>query len=231
MILCILAGLYAVTVMTYIFIETGKPLGARDFHQFWYAGQFIVQGRDPYQAFFSGQQPDLPIAYLDGVIVDTYPVAQPELEITPSNTPAMMLVLAPLAFFSWGNVKWAFMFINIALMFITASLAIRRIPFAGVKLSPIDEIFLFLIYIDLSATRIAIENGQTTLFVFLLMMVAVLYMDRDWRISGVALGVALSKYSLSLPVGHALQPQTLVRHLERSMRHIDADDLVKRAVR
>jgi hypothetical protein len=200
LLVCILAGVYAIAVMTYIFIETQTPEGARDFHQFWYAGQFIIQGRDPYEAFFAGEQPALPIAYLDGVVVDRYPVGQPDLEITPSNTPAMLLLLSPLAYLSWANAKLAFLFINILLMLLTAILIVRRIPFADVKLSPIDEIFIFLIYIDLSATRIAIENGQTTLLVFLLMLVTVLYAQRDWRISGLALGLALSKYSLSLPI-------------------------------
>lgn len=200
MLLCILTGLYAIAAMAYIFIETGKPLGARDFHQFWYAGQFIIQGHDPYAAFFAGEQPDLPIAYIDGVIVDRYPVAQARLEITPSNTPAMLLLLTPLAFFSWTTAKFIFMFINILLMLITAILIVRVLPFAGVQLSRLDEILIFLIYIDLSATRIAIENGQTTLLVFLLMIIAVLYVQRDWRVSGLALGLALSKYSLSLPV-------------------------------
>lgn len=199
-ILCLLAGIYAVTVMAYIFIETQKPLGSRDFHQFWYAGQFIIQGRDPYQAFFAGEPPALPIVYLDGVVVDRYPVAQPGLEITPSNTPFMLLLLTPLAYYSWADAKMAFMFVNLALLLMTAILIIRRIPFGDVKLAPIDEIFIFLVYIDLSATRIAIENGQTTLLVFLLMLIAWLYVDRDWRISGAALGLALSKYSLSLPM-------------------------------
>ncbi len=198
--LCILAGVYAAAVMTYIFIETRSTEGATDFHQFWYAGQFIIQGRDPYEAFFAGEQPALPIAYWDGVVLERYPVAQPYLEITPSNTPAMLLLLSPLATLSWANAKLAFLFINILLMLLTAILIVRRIPFADVKLAPIDELFIFLIYIDLSATRIAVENGQTTLLVFLLMLVAVLHAERDWRISGLALGLALSKYSLSLPI-------------------------------
>ena len=198
--LCILAGVYAIAVMTYIFIETQSAEGARDFHQFWYAGQFMIQGRDPYEAFFAGEQPALPIAYWDGVVLERYPVAQPYLEITPSNTPAMLLLLSPLATLSWANAKLAFLCINILLMLLTAILIVRRIPFADVKLAPIDELFIFLIYIDLSATRIAVENGQTTLLVFLLMLVAVLHAERDWRISGLALGLALSKYSLSLPI-------------------------------
>src|SRR6185503_5078660 len=99
LILCILAGLYSIAVITYIFIETGKPLGARDFHQFWYAGHFILQGRDPYAAYFAGEQPKLPIKYLDGVVADHYPVAQGDLTIIPSNTPMMLLLLAPFSLF------------------------------------------------------------------------------------------------------------------------------------
>ncbi len=197
-ILCILAGSYAIAVIAYIFIETGKPLGARDFHQFWYAGHFIIQGRDPYAAYFAGEQPKLPIRYLDGVTVNQYPVAQGDLAIIPSNTPMMLLLLAPFSFFSWNVAKWAFMVLNLILMLITGWLVLRRIPFAGVKLALIDEVLIFIVYFDLSATRIAIENGQTTLLVFLLMILALLFANRIWQVSGLTLGIALSKYSLSL---------------------------------
>lgn len=198
--LCLVGIVYAVSVLGYILIETGKSLGSRDFHQFWYAGHFILQGRDPYQAFFAQEPPRLPIRYVDGVTINQYPVAQPELEITPSNTPAMLLILAPFALFSWGDAKWSFLLINFVLMLITGWLVLRRVPFAGVKLHPVDEFLIFLVYFDFSATRIAIENGQTTLFVFLLMIVSILYAERSWVKSGLAMGVALSKYSLSLPV-------------------------------
>src|SRR5215216_422783 len=198
--LCILTGLYALAVAAYIFIETGKPLGSRDFHQFWYAGNFIIQGRDPYEAYFADAKPNLPIRYLNGVTVDEYPVAQPELAIIPSNTPVMLLLLTPFSFFSWNVAKWLVLIVNLILMLITGWLVLRRIPFAGVRLARLDELLLFLVYFDLSATRIAIENGQTTLLVFLLMMIAILYAERSWQIAGSALGIALSKYSLSLPI-------------------------------
>ena len=69
---CVAAAIYAVSVAAYLFNETGKPLGARDYHQFWYAGQFIIQERDPYEAFFDGERPNLPIHYVDGVTVSQY---------------------------------------------------------------------------------------------------------------------------------------------------------------
>jgi hypothetical protein len=198
--LCIVGAIYAIAVAAYIFTETGNPLGSRDFHQFWYAGHFIIQERDPYEAFFAKEPPDLPIHYVDGVTVNQYPVAQADLEITPSNTPAMLLMLTPFSYFSWGTAKWLFLVINLVLMLATGWLALLHIPFAGVRLTPLEELFILLVYFDFSATRIAIENGQTTLFVFLLMMTSLIVSKRAWYLSGIALGLALSKYSLSIPI-------------------------------
>ena len=158
-IFCILASLYAVAVAVYIFVETGKPLGSRDFHQFWYAGHFILEGRDPYEAFFAKEPPSLPVVYLDGVTINQYPVALADLEITPSNTPMMLLLLSPFSYFSWGVAKWMILVVNLILMLVTGWLVIRHFPFRGIKLSPLDEVLVFLAYFDLSATRIAIENG------------------------------------------------------------------------
>jgi len=200
LILCILAALYAVSVVIYLYVEEGKPLGGRDFHQFWYAGHFVLQGTDPYAAYFGKELPRLPIHYLDGVTVTQYPVAQGELAIIPSNTPMMLLLLSPFSLFSWNVAKWLFLFINVILMLITGWFVLRRVPFGGVQLGRVDELLIFLVYFDLSATRIAIENGQTTLLVFLLMLITILYADRLWPVAGLALGIALSKYSLALPI-------------------------------
>src|SRR5512139_4055619 len=197
---CVAAAIYAISVAAYLITETGKPLGSRDYHQFWYAGQFILQERDPYEAFFAREKPNLPIHYADGVTLNQYPVAQYDLEITPSNTPAMLLALTPLSYFSWWSAKWSFFLLNIILMLATGWLAIRHIPFGGVKLPRIQELLIFLVYFDFSATRIAIENGQTTLLVFMLMMIALIFSKRAWYVSGLALGLALSKYSLSIPI-------------------------------
>jgi hypothetical protein len=198
--LSVAAAIYAVSVAAYLLNETGKPLGSRDYHQFWYAGQFIIQDRDPYEAFFTGEKPGLPIHYADGVTVSQYPVAQADLEITPSNTPAMLIMLTPFSYFSWWTAKWSFLILNLLLMLVTGWLALHHIPFGGVKLPRIQELLIFLIYFDFSATRIAIENGQTTLLVFLLMLIALIFSKRAWVIAGLALGLALSKYSLSIPI-------------------------------
>ena len=106
------AAIYAVAVMAYIFVEAEKPTGSRDFYPFWYAGHFVLQGDDPYQAYFAGEQPRLPIHYLDGVTIKKYPVTQGDFSSIPSNTPIMMLLLSPFSFFSWNVAKWLFLFIK-----------------------------------------------------------------------------------------------------------------------
>jgi hypothetical protein len=127
-------------------------------------------------------------------------VAQDGLEIAATNTPVMVLLLTPFSLISWTLAKWMFLVVNVGLMLATGWLAIRHLPFAGVTLASLDELLLFIIYFDLSATRIAIENGQTTLTVFLFMLLAIIYAKRSWQIAAIALGIALSKYSVALPV-------------------------------
>jgi hypothetical protein len=184
----------------YIFTETGKPRGGVDLHPFWYAGHFILQGQDPYEAYFTGNQLNLPVRYLDGVVINEYPVAQEQLSPTPANTPVMLLIISLFSHFSWNTAKWMFLVVNLSFMLITAWIVLRQIPFANVKLDRFDELLILLVYFDFSATRIAIENGQTTLFIFLMMVLAVILAKRSWPLAGLALGIALSKYSLALAV-------------------------------
>lgn len=198
--LCVLFSMYGLAVLYYIFNETRKPTGAIDFHAFWYAGHFILQGQDPYEAYFTGKQLELPIRYLDGVVIDRYPVAQEQLSPTPANTPLMLLIISLLSHFSWNIAKWWFCALNLSFMLITAWIALRKIPFAGILLERFDELLLLLVYFDFTATRIAIENGQTTLLVFMMMLLAILLAKRSWALAGLALGIALSKYSLALAV-------------------------------
>jgi hypothetical protein len=199
-ILCILAGLYAIAVALYLFTETPKPSSASDFHAYWYAGHFLIQGRDPYGAYINAEQPSLPVSYWDGVITRQYPVAQPELAMAPAYTPAVLFPLILFSHFSWKVAKWSFLLVNLILMFVTGWLVLRRVPFGGIRLSLLDELLVFLLFVDLSATRIAIENGQITLLVFALMLITLLTADFAWPLAGIALGFALSKYSLAFPM-------------------------------
>lgn len=51
-----------------IFVITSSPTGDRDFYSFWYSGQFIRQGEDPYRASLENLQPKVPKWYLVGKV-------------------------------------------------------------------------------------------------------------------------------------------------------------------
>lgn len=84
-------------------------------------------------------------------------------------------------------------------MSIVPCLAILLLP--NGKLLPLPlKAAIFLAFIGLYGTRNTIGNGQTSLLVLVLMLVTLLTAEEHWLIAGITLGVALSKYSLSLPI-------------------------------
>ena len=180
-----LLAIYLLPVMYYIVAGTLNQTGAKDFHQFWYAGQFILLGRDPYQAYLSGAE---------------LPMRQPGLEIIPSNSPPMLLALTLFSLLPWTVAKLVWLVVNLLLVYVCFRLVEKCLPFPNVLLDRPTRVLFLLIFIDLSPTRIAIENGQTTLIVFALMLAAILLAGRSWLLAGLLLGLALSKYSASLPV-------------------------------
>jgi len=182
--------------LTYIVIKTIDPSGATDFHSYWYAGQFVRQGIDPYYAFINNQNPEIPIYYFDGKISNDLPIAQKGLARVPANTAPMVELLTLFSFFSWPIAKILWMICNLIMILI--------IPFGIFELFPllknrsiIDKVIFTLIFIGLFGTRNIATNGQTSLMVFAAMLLAVLK-EKNWVLSGLAFGFALSKYSLSL---------------------------------
>ncbi len=181
-IIVVALAVYSLTVLYYIFSGTFSSSGATDFHTFWHAGTNIIQGRDPIQAYF-----------------DVPPGQQAATAIAPSNTALMLVVLSVLAFLPWEIAKVVWLGFNFIFMFLAFWMVVDRLPFPGVNFDRLTQLLIFFIFFDMSATRIAIENGQTTLFVFALMIMALLLADRSWLAAGFLLGLALSKYSIALP--------------------------------
>lgn len=184
-IVVIVLALYALAVVGYIFSGSFGEHGANDFHQYWYAGRFILAGRDPYQAFLAGA---------------SLPVRQPGLEVSASITPPLLLVLSPLSFLPWVAAKSTWLLLNLLFAGLVFWLVVEKMPFPNVSLERRTKTLIFLLFFNLSPTRIAIENGQITLLVIALMLVSILLADRSWPLAGFLLGMALSKYSVSLPV-------------------------------
>lgn len=188
-------GILATLSIIYFISRTVSASGATDFHSYWYAGHFIRQGLDPYTAFIKNIHPRLPIMYIDGHVVTELPVAQPGLARVPANTPLMVEMLSIFSLLSWPAAKFLWMFCNFLIVLAIPFLAIQLFP--KLRSLPLKNKVLFvLIFLSLFGTRNTIGNGQTGALVFATMLLAI-STNKDW-LGGIALGIALSKYSLSL---------------------------------
>ncbi len=171
--------------------------GGVDFHAYWFFGHFVRQGENPYTAFAGYAEPELPITYLDGVTTTTLPVARPGLARTPANTAPLLLLLSLFSWFSWPVAQWMWLAVNLVLMGWTPWLALRLLPASPPRLVCW---WVALAFYGFAGVRVAVWSGQTTLIVFTLMLLAHRAVERHPWLAGLALGVALSKYSLALPL-------------------------------
>ena len=185
--------------LIYMVTKTVDSSGAIDFHSYWYAGHFIRQQSDPYQAYLEDLAPQPPVSYLDNKIIDQLPIAQAGLARVPANTPLFVLLLSPFSYLSWFPAKLLWMILNLLFSFI--------IPFLMFKLSCKPgtyswklRLLLYLIFLTIFGTRNTVAGGQTSLFIFSWMLLSVITSKKNWILSGISLGLALSKFSFSLPV-------------------------------
>ena len=176
-----------------------SPQGGNDLYTYWYAGQFLREGKDLYRTFIEGEKPTLPIVYLDRTVSDLRQIIQPNLVPAPASSPLAFFLLAPLAYLSWPLAKAVWLLINLALLGCVPYLVYRLFQEKG-WLSPGEGIALACAVVGLSSTRNATASGQITFLILDLMLGAVLLADRRPWLAGLLLGAALSKYSLSLGV-------------------------------
>lgn len=198
LLLCLL-GLVGLTLLSAgraVSKTADSATGGLDFHPFWYNGQAWRQGQNPYRAFIEQQEPSLPIHYLVGVPSTTPPLAQPGLAKIPTNTAPLFLLLSPLAHLSWPFAKWTWLFINLVLLLSLPTLIIKRLP----QTDSVEKLFIYLAIFSFTSTRVAAWLGQTTFLVLVLLLLAFHLRERRPWLAGILLGLALSKYSLALPL-------------------------------
>lgn len=179
--------------------------GGWDLHVYWYHNHFILDGVDPYQAFFDSTPLDYPVTYwvgapwTDGDIHMRFPV-DTQLSM-PALTAPLLLVMTPLSLLSWEWVQVVWLAIQLAGGVLTVWVALRLLEHTGIRFQGHNRLLFALAFLGLFTTRIVLRSGQTTFFVLSLMLLAVLLAeeDRAWW-GGVALGIALSKYSVAAPV-------------------------------
>ena len=193
------------------------PPSSTDFFSFWYAGQYLRQDVDPYTEFFKdtrtksvekdalyvqGSSLFFPIQYLNGV-EDTqaslYELSSSKTTV-PANTAPLILIITSLSFLSWPLASQIWFFMNIILIFGVSWLTFHYVEQSGLKLSPFIKLLLFLILMGLDATRSSLKQGQTTNLVVFLGLLTLYLVDKDHKLgAGIALGIALSKYNITLP--------------------------------
>jgi len=188
------AGSFAITVA-----NSFSRTGGTDLFTYWRINHFIRQGEDPYEAFLNRSEIRLPVRYIDGQVATAHPIAQTDvLQKLPGNSPPMLFLLLPLSLFSWPIAKAVWMIVSIVLVLATPWLAIRLFP---VSLKPLLWVMMVLVFYGMPSTRAAVVTGQTGVVAIFLVLLTLMLVrsDRRW-LGGLALGIALSKFSVGIPL-------------------------------
>jgi hypothetical protein len=199
LILIFLLAVWAATSVIRVYQNTMGPLGGNDLYTYWYAGHFIRQGDDPYMAFIEARQPDLPVQYIDGVALRQDQIAIPGLVPAPGYTYPFLLFFTPFAFLTWQSAKLVWLFLNFILALMTIPLVIHMIS-KKTSLPGWQHAIFGLALFGSSASRYAFSSGQVAFLVLFLMLACIWMAKRKPILAGIALGLALSKYSLSAGV-------------------------------
>ncbi len=178
-----------------------SPNGNVDFHAYWYAGEHLRQRRNPYIAHQNAVYVEPPLTNIDSNDL-RWTVSYEGKSFTPANTAPLLLAIAPLSYFAWPNAQIIWLIINL--------LCAVLIPFLSVRVCDFQEldfpkrffrVVIPLFFWTLAATRLTLTLGQTSLVVLTLLLLALKAAQLDYRaLSAALLALALSKYSLALPI-------------------------------
>lgn len=171
--------------------------GGIDLHSYWFSALFVRQGINPYAALDMGIEPALPISYIDGHVTREEPIGQDNLTKFPVQLWTTLLV-TPLAWLSWPNAKDAFALFNLVAAIIVPLLFFRILP-QDAKLKPVHMVVIVLAFAAMGGVKYTIFRGQSSLLLFGLLIIAILLMEDHPILSGIALGLSLSKLTLVFP--------------------------------
>jgi hypothetical protein len=199
--LIVLAALaaWALISLARLVQQTLSPAGGNDLYTYWYAGHFLREGQDPFKSFIAGELPRVPVHYLDRTVTSLDEIIFPGLVPAPASTPAAFYLLAPLAFLSWKTAKLVWLVFNLLFLGLIPFLLLRIFP-GGKWLDWQEFTGLACLLAGLTATRYAAASGQVTFLILDLMLGAVILAERRPWLAGLLLGLACSKYSLSIGI-------------------------------
>lgn len=192
-------SLYAAVSIAASVINSLDSTGGTDLFTYWRINHFTRQADDPYEEFLKNSDIQVPVRYIDGHVATTLPIVDTDaVQALPANSPVMLFLLLPLSFLSWTTAKIVWMLLSIALVLATPWLVFRILA-SG--LSPILLTMMALVFYGMPGTRAAIVTGQTSaLTIFLIFLAFWLARNNRKWLGGFALGIALSKFSVAIPL-------------------------------
>ncbi len=190
-------GLWSIASLLRIIQFTFSPAGANDLYVYWYAGHFVREAQDPYTAFLTDQKPSLPIHYLDKTVTDLQDVVVPSWVPAPALTFPLIAILSCFAFLSWPLAKLVWLGFNLLFIFMIPPL-ILHIFAPNERWDRWIKWVFILVFVGLTSTRYAGSSGQVTFLVLLLALGSIHFSKSRPFTAGILLGIALSKYSLSI---------------------------------
>ncbi len=190
-------GIWSIASLLRIIQFTFSPAGANDLYVYWYAGHFVREAQDPYDAFLTDQKPSLPIHYLDKTVTDLRDVVVPGWVPAPVLTFPLVAILSCFAFLSWPIAKLVWLGFNLLFIFLIPPLILRIFAPDG-RWERWIRAFFILAFVGLTSTRYAGSSGQMTFLVLLLALGSIHFSKNRPYTAGILLGIALSKYSLSI---------------------------------
>ena len=190
-------GIWSIASLLRIIQFTFSPAGANDLYVYWYAGHFVREAQDPYNAFLTDQKPSLPIHYLDKTVTDLRDVVVPGWVPAPVLTFPLVAILSCFAFLSWPIAKLVWLGFNLLFIFLIPPLILRIFAPDG-RWERWIRAFFILAFVGLTSTRYAGSSGQMTFLVLLLALGSIHFSKNRPYTAGILLGIALSKYSLSI---------------------------------
>jgi hypothetical protein len=191
--------LYAVSSFAITVVNTTDSTGGTDLFTYWRINHFTRQGEEPYRAFLQNYDIQLPVQYINGDPATTHPIVETDVDQKqPGNSPLILIFLLPMSFLTWGTAKMIWMILNIALVLATPWLAIKL--FAS-RLNLLLGAMMALVYYGLPGIRASIVTGQTSvIIIFLILLTLWLLRNNRKLLAGLALGLALSKFSVAIPL-------------------------------
>jgi hypothetical protein len=200
-----LPALIAVLVVVTLFgavqtwMKIADDAGAYDLQPYWYWGHYLRAGVNPYRAYADGLSFPAGLTYVDGSPAQPDASTVPQLGRVPANTAPVLLLISLLAWLPWSLAKSVWLVICAGLVLAMPWLALRLLPPALQLTRPVQWLVALAFY-AMKGTRVALATGQPSVLVCCLLLVSLLTYQNYWVIAGLALGVALSKYSIALPV-------------------------------